>query len=905
MKTIHLVSHTHWDREWYRPFQYFRIRLVHVLDRVMEILENDSRYRSFLLDGQSVPLEDYLQVKPEQYSRLQNLIRAERLVVGPWYVQPDEFAPDGESLIRNLQIGMGIAKKFGKSMMIGYLPDSFGQSGQMPHILAGFGIDCAVVMRGVPEDIETCEFTWEGINGDRVLAISLPNGYSNAMFLPEDNAKGKLRIRQAVLAMKKWTASDHILLMNGVDHQFPQAFVPDLIESLNRSSKKERYVHSTLEEYMHAVKESTDNLPLQQGEMISPCKHRVHTSIASTRIYQKQKNRQMEAMLEKYVEPVTSLAWLLGADYPHGLIRQAWKTLLQNQTHDGIGGCCTDEVHREMDQRFIDIENIGSSLLNAYSRAIAAHSSADERTLTIFNNAMISGRQLVHATVYVSKEAFTLYDAQGNAVPYQIEKVEKIDVSTLSIWTLYLHGKDIQFRTEIAFFVDFDAAFGYQTFLIQTGKPAVGVENPFRIEKDQIESPYYTLQVRQDGSLVLYDKLNEITLNDLLVFEDRGDAGDTYNYSTVKNDTIVTSHGCSAEVEIMESGSIFTTIRIKTILDIPERLIENDQHRSDHTLPLSMVTLVRLYSQMRRIDFSTTIENTVLDHRLRVLFDAGVQSSVSYAETQFGTITRPNHIPSKGWKSKGWKEEPLPIYSQQRFVDFHDDKHGLALLNRGLPEYEIYDDHTIAITLLRGVGMMGKPDLLIRPGRPSGIESATPDAQCLGTQTLEYALFPYAGNFDDSLVARQAAGFDSPPLTVQNRIHDQKILHPENVLGQFIEIENLCTSIQRQLHPIAPGAFNLFSINTTEIMVSALKKAEEEDALILRIYNAASHPVENVAITFYTHLNYAYVSSFSETNNKKLEISDNCIIRIGKIGRYTAVTLKIYLTKDDHLDPQA
>ncbi len=905
MKTIHLVSHTHWDREWYRPFQYFRTRLVHVLDHVMEILEQDSRYRSFLLDGQSVPLEDYLQVKPEQYNRLQDLIRSERLVVGPWYVQPDEFAPDGESLIRNLQIGMEIAKKFGKSMMIGYLPDSFGQSGQMPHILAGFGIDYAVVMRGVPEDIETCEFTWEGINGDRVLAISLPNGYSNAMFLPEDNVKGKLRIRQAVLALKKWTTGDHILLMNGVDHQFPQAFLPDLIENLNRSSKKERYVHSTLEEYMHAVKESTENLPVQQGEMISPCKHRVHTSIASTRIYQKQKNRQMETMLEKYVEPVTSLAWLLGAEYPRGLIRQAWKILLQNQTHDGLCGCCSDEVHHEMDQRFTDIENIGTSLLKAYSRAICAHGNGEDLTLTVFNNAMTKSRQLVHATVYVTKEEFTLFDAQGSSIPYQVEKVEKVDVSTLSIWTLYLHGKDIHFRMNISFYVDFDANYGCRQFVIQTGKSTTPKEHPFRIENKQIDSPFYTLQVRQNGSMLLYDKMNDITLDNLLLFEDRGDAGDTYNYSPVKNDTIITSQGASARVDIIESGEIFTTVRIETTLNVPEKLVDDDEHRSQTTLPLNLVTLVRLYSQMRRIDFSTTIENNVLDHRVRVLFDAGVQSSVSFAETQFGTIRRPNHIPSKGWKSKGWKEKPLPIYSQQRFVDLHDGKRGLAVLNRGLPEYEIYDDHTIAITLLRGVGMMGKPDLLIRPGRPSGMAVAAPDAQCSGSHTLEYALFPHAGNFDDSLIAREAAEFDAPPLAVQNRIHSRRILHRENIIGKFIEIENLCTHIQQQLQPIASDDLGLFSINKQEIMVSALKKAECENALILRMYNAASQPVENVAVTFYTPLNGAYVSSFNETNDKALEIMDQNIIRIGKIDRYTAVTLKIYLAKEDHIDPQA
>ncbi len=149
MSKIHVVPHTHWDREWYKPFQYFRVKLVYVIDRIMDILESNEDFQYFLLDGQTIVLEDYLQIKPENEGRLQELIQAGRLVVGPWYVQPDAFAPDGESLIRNLLLGIGMAEDFGKSMMVGYLPDTFGHSGQLPHILKGFGIELAVMMRGV------------------------------------------------------------------------------------------------------------------------------------------------------------------------------------------------------------------------------------------------------------------------------------------------------------------------------------------------------------------------------------------------------------------------------------------------------------------------------------------------------------------------------------------------------------------------------------------------------------------------------------------------------------------------------------------------------------------------------------------------------------------------------------
>ena len=247
MVIVHIVPHSHWDREWYKPFQTFRVKLVFVIDKLLEILEKDDNYASFLLDGQTIVLEDYLQVKPENFEKLRKFIKDGRIQVGPWYIQPGEFAPDGESLIRNLLIGMSVSEKYGKAMMVGYLPDSFGHSGQMPHILNGFGIDSAVVMRGVAAgEIKSTEFNWTGVNGDTVLAVYLPHGYSNGMFLPTDYRMDKFRLRCMILKMKKWSSTKNTLIMNGVDHQFPQEQISNHVERLNASSKKTRYLISTL-----------------------------------------------------------------------------------------------------------------------------------------------------------------------------------------------------------------------------------------------------------------------------------------------------------------------------------------------------------------------------------------------------------------------------------------------------------------------------------------------------------------------------------------------------------------------------------------------------------------------------------------------------------------------------------
>ena len=896
MKKIFIVSHTHWDREWYRPYEYFRSKLVFVLDKVMSILEQDSSYKYFLLDGQASPLEDYLEIKPENHGKLKDLIGSGRLIVGPWYIQPDEFAPDGESFIRNLMLGMKIVKEFGKPMPVGYLPDSFGHSGQMPHILNGFGIRSAVVMRGVPkEELQSSEFIWEAENGDEVLAVYLPHGYSNALFMPDNFTRFKLRIAAAVRQLKKWSSTGNYLLMNGVDHQFPQAHIPGFIGKMNANAKQETYIHAALEEYVAAVQGSGQDLDKLKGELICPASHRVHTSIASTRIYQKQQNRRIEALLEKYVEPVAVLAWLAQAEYPHGLIQQAWKYLIQNQTHDGLGGCCTDEVHREMDQRFTSARILGDTLVKNYSRAIAKRISPKQLTLTVFNNALTRGRQLVRASVYVKKEGFKLEDMQGNSIPYQVDHIEDVDVSQLSIWTLYLSSAQILKKVDICFTTDFDFNAGYKVLRINERARYKEQQSDITIKGNVIETQYYTLVICENGSINLYDKTLGRQFQNLHLFEDCGDAGDTYNYSPVKRDLVVTSEAAAARFEVEQYGPRQVTVRIDIDLEVPRSLTADDSARSAETTLLPISTYMTVYADFRRLDFRTEIENTARDHRLRVLFQTGIESEHSYAETQFGTITRNNSREDAHWKRKGWKEKPLPIYSQQRFVDVNDGERGFALLNRGLPEYEIYDNSTIAVTLVRSVGFMGKKDLLIRPGRFSGVSMPTPDAQCQGNQTLEYAILPHIGDVDAGLVAKKAAEFDAPALAVQNEIWRERLLSKEKLIGAFGSIENLTSHVHDQLQEMKLEDRSILSCENETLLISAIKKAEEGEALIVRVYNSGKAPLEDVDLLIGLDIREAYLTDFNEEEKQQLDMADPRSVRLPLVKAYSAVTLKLVL----------
>ena len=177
-----IVPHTHWDREWYAPFEYFRLQLAGVVDEVIDVLERDPSFASFTLDGQAIVLEDYLEIRPENETRLRALLAAGRIEVGPSYVLPDEFLVGAESLVRNLLIGRAVCRRFGAEPSgVGYLPDSFGHPLQLPQVLAGFGLRSFIFSRGMGDQLDEIGvvFRWRAPDGSEVLAFQQLADYGN------------------------------------------------------------------------------------------------------------------------------------------------------------------------------------------------------------------------------------------------------------------------------------------------------------------------------------------------------------------------------------------------------------------------------------------------------------------------------------------------------------------------------------------------------------------------------------------------------------------------------------------------------------------------------------------------------------------------------------------------------
>jgi mannosylglycerate hydrolase len=475
-KTCIVVSHTHWDREWYETFQQFRLRLVRLMDKLLRILDMDPTYRYFMLDGQTIILDDYLQVRPEREADLRRQVQLGRLLIGPWYLLPDEFLVSGEALVRNLLLGERTARRFGAKMGVGYTPDPFGHISQLPQVLRGFGMDSTATRRGL--DDQPTELLWQSADGSTVLLCYLRDGYDNAARLPVTDAEAFVaEVRRLHDSLAPYATTDYVLLMNGVDHMEPVPELPRAIASAAVLAPELSVVHGTLPMYLDAVRQNLsldmDNLPLGpqklqtvRGELRSPKRHHLLPGVLSTRMWIKQRNTHIQTVLERWAEPFSALAaiacpaknagWSTDGETlavaggnggpsltsSSALVWQAWKYLLENHPHDSICGCGIDQVHREMATRFDWAEQIAEEVTRQSLTTIAAQvdtASVELPQLSIplivFNPLVGRRTDLVTTSVQVpgSLEEFVVVDEQGQVIPHGVDGRQSADFASLEL----------------------------------------------------------------------------------------------------------------------------------------------------------------------------------------------------------------------------------------------------------------------------------------------------------------------------------------------------------------------------------------------------------------------------------------------------------------------------------------
>jgi len=464
-KLVYLVSHTHWDREWYLPFQAFRVKLARVVTRVLDTLENDPAFTHFVLDGQAILLEDHLAVRPEDGPRLRGLAQAGKLSVGPWYILPDLFLVSGEATVRNLLLGHRTTADFGPVQKVGYLPDSFGHFAQLPQILRQAGIDSFIYTRGNGDEIDRLgwTFNWQAPDGSEVLAVNLCGGYCNAgaLGLAElwhahtrreiEPARAVEQVRALFEKLAERNSGDVVLLGNGCDHFPPQRDLAAILAVLREAFPGTEFRHGSFADYLAALRAdlhlaqrgarnaeddttptSADSAPpTWQGELRHGKLHPILSGVWSARMPLKQQNDACQTLLADIWEPVAAACHFLhGQEYGAGVLGEAWHRLLQNHPHDSICGCSTDEVHREMETRFASVQQSADQSLRQHLETLAPtfarQAAADRDTVICVMNPLPERRTEVITRLVALQpmnydlKALRLLDAEGQLVPLKI-----------------------------------------------------------------------------------------------------------------------------------------------------------------------------------------------------------------------------------------------------------------------------------------------------------------------------------------------------------------------------------------------------------------------------------------------------------------------------------------------------
>lgn len=844
-KTVHVIPHSHWDREWYFTTSRSKVYLLKDLAEVIRNLEENKGYDRFILDGQASLLEDYLKWKPEDTNRVKQLVQDKKLIIGPWYTQTDQFIISGESIVRNLQIGMDICKPFGPYMNVGYVPDSFGQESSMPEIYNGFGIRDTMFWRGVSdEEVEHTEYKWKGEDGSEVNVYQIPSGYYIGGIVNETKLDQIMQTEPFKSIVERSTTS-HVAFPNGFDQAPARKNLPDLVGKLNAENDSFDFKVSSIEEYIKAVKTEHPQLETITGELTNGKNMRIHKSIYSSRSDLKQLNTQLQYYLVNVLEPVLTMGESYGIDYPKAAVNDIWKLMFENAAHDSIGSCVSDTTNEDVYMRYKQARDISTNLVEITLRLIAVkikNNTGYPITLTFFNTLSQKRSGIVKVDLYAPTKDFSLKDIEGNQLPFSIESCEDQTEYILNQTIQLNPGRQIYkpakvYKVKLYINTKNLPALGYQQFVLdsnnQSNKPLVDVKD------NLLENDFFKIKINLDGTLDIYDKETRVTYERQAILEENGDGGDSFNYSPAKKDMILYSFNQINSYSIKKSDLI-SKAKIDFDFKVPKTLEDRANKILNVTMPVSLE--ITLEKNSKVIKFSVTVDNHEPDdHRLCVDFDTKIQSKISIADQQFGTIKRPVYREKemKLWEAnrKNWNEKPISIETCQSFVALSDDTKSMALFPKGVREYEIVGENysTIRLTLFRTYGWMGKEDLIYRPGRASGEKViATPAAELHKKMEFSFALDIENDTFDNSPISQNAKRYDTDIQTYE---------YADFLNGRLIFNMD-------DTKPTLPNSISLLDTNGN-LVLSSLKKANHRSGYVIRLYNAESVGNLDDVITFH------------------------------------------------------
>ena len=869
---IYYFSGTHWDREWYQTFQGFRLRLVKMTDELIDYLENNSDFGVFHFDGQTIVLEDYNEIAPENAQRLKKLIGDGRIKVGPWYNMPDEFLVSGESLIKNLNIGKRLAEKWGaEPWNLGYICDIFGHIAQTPQIFNGFGIKSALLGRGTNED-DDAFFVWQAPDGSECITFKLEpdNGYGSfcqAVVEKDVTDKEELKklIKNYVDSEIQRSNSNAVILMDALDHRQVHKNTPEYLKIIKELYPDVNVHHCDLGEAFLNLSDKKNLLPVKEGELNKTSKYlhgylHLITDTLSSYYTHKKANDECQNMLEKIAAPMTAFASVEKMGLRRSYLDLAYKYLLQNHPHDSICGCSIEQVHKDMVYRFDQVREICNALTEEFLHLQNPPQKEGDYLLRLYNTLPFERDECVTVDFvlddgfpnrysepfgYEQIACFKIVNSRGEEIPYQIANIRR-----------EYRRRIYNDETEAGelYTVTFQAVLppcGYADFKIIPDTRPVRYLEKMTSGRDFAENDQIRMEISQDGEISLYNKKTGQAYNNLVSFADDGEIGDGWFHVNPINDKVIYSKGTGCRIEKIEDGPSRCVFSVRKTLEIPSRAedLKSGKERSREYVNIPIVIEAGLSKGSAYADISVRIDNRAKDHRLKLLLPTGIERGKYFAGQAFYCNERKTGI---DYATGNWREHERYEKQMNGIAGKRDNnQNGLAFVSAaGLHECAGLDDGTLAVTLLRAFGTT-----VMTAGEDGG--------QLLGELNYRFLLVPLDKDISYSDLVKYQDSLAARPLV------------------SFTKTNN------------APEEKSYMRLEGNGLNLSVLKLPEDagDNAVIVRVYNA-SDKTEKGFLEFSKNIKNAYEVMLNEdvigeiqTNGGRIDIE----LSPRKIGTYRVV----------------
>jgi alpha-mannosidase len=827
---FHLIAHTHWDREWYLPAAALRARLVEMLDDLIERLERDPAYRTFLLDGQTVLLEDYLAVRPEREPVVRALVTAGRLQIGPWYILADELIPSGESLVRNLLAGQRDAMRWGGRSAVLYSPDAFGHPAEWPDLAREFEISAGALWRGVA--LERDLFRWRGPAGGEVLVYHLPpDGYEIGGALPADPKRLPAAWAPVRAALVARAATRQVAVLVGADHHWAYPDLPRLRTLLAELEPDHEVRISRLDEFLAAAGAEAKQLPRVTGELRWSYGYTwTLQGTHGTRAHLKRRNSLAELLLQRVAEPLVALAGAVGDAPDRALLRHAWRMLLRNHFHDSICGTTTDAVAEAMAVRFSSVESLAHETSRRALHRLVGHDPDVAREEPRADSALVLWNPAVRPRGGIAIADLTLFRRDvlvgppGSRVPrtgpgWRPLALRAADGALLPVQVLgrgaaqrrvdadrHYPDQDEVDVVRVAFHAPMAPGLGIVRLAPAPPgglTPSGGVSG----RGDTLANELLAVSFSPDGGLHLTDRRTGERYDSLLALESTADLGDTYT-PYVPADAPVRQSPAPVQVRLLASGPLVGVLEARWThpgLRGPVRVV------------------ARLHAESPLVHVRLELENRAHDHRLRARLPFGLSGDPLLAGTQFTAVERrPLAIDAGLYPA----ETPAATFPAHRVAAAARGGRGLALLVPGFAELEWTAAGDLLLTLLRATGELSRGDLPTRPGH-AGWPQPVPLAQCVGPHAIDLALTPLADEAE--------------------RRTDRLLTLWEDAFLPLRASWLPATSVRadrRQTALLQPAPADSVELEGDGLVVSAVKPADTQDGIVLRCVNVSDGEVE-------------------------------------------------------------